>query len=65
MRCSPTDRRSSQEVMQNDPSRIWIRTQKLNDRYIAIFIKDNGNGIPTQIHNQIFNELWGFKSPAR
>jgi len=61
MRCSPTDRRSSQEIMQNDPSRIWIRTQKLNDRYIAIFIKDNGSGIPSQIHNQIFNPFFTTK----
>ncbi|HYX15018.1 MAG TPA: ATP-binding protein [Nostoc sp.] len=61
MRCSPTDHRSSQEIMQNDPSRIWIRTQKLNDRYIAIFIKDNGSGIPSQIHNQIFNPFFTTK----
>ncbi|MCC5658403.1 PAS domain-containing sensor histidine kinase [Nostoc sp. XA010] len=61
MRCSPTDRSSSQEIMQNDPSRIWIRTQKLNDRYIAIFIKDNGSGIPSQIHNQIFNPFFTTK----
>ncbi|MGF2034199.1 MAG: PAS domain-containing sensor histidine kinase [Nostoc sp. CmiVER01] len=61
VRSSSTDRKSSPEIMQNDPSRIWIRTQKLNDRYIAIFIKDNGNGIPTQIHNQIFNPFFTTK----
>ncbi|MDZ8223768.1 ATP-binding protein [Nostoc sp. ChiVER01] len=61
VRSSTTDRKSSPEIMHNDPSRIWIRTQKLNDRYIAIFIKDNGNGIPTQIHNQIFNPFFTTK----
>ncbi|MEH2438501.1 MAG: ATP-binding protein [Nostoc sp.] len=61
VRSSPSNPRSSQEIMQNEPSRIWIRTQKLNDRYIAIFIKDNGNGIPTQIHNQIFNPFFTTK----
>ncbi|MEH2326867.1 MAG: ATP-binding protein [Nostoc sp.] len=58
--CS-TDRRSSQEVMQNHPRRISIRTQKLNDRYIAIFIKDNGSGIPAHIHHQIFNPFFTTK----
>ncbi|MHC5830217.1 MAG: ATP-binding protein, partial [Nostoc sp.] len=41
VRWSPTDRRSSPESMQNYPSRIWICTEKLNDRYIGIRIKDN------------------------
>ncbi|MFN6464727.1 MAG: ATP-binding protein [Nostoc sp. DedVER02] len=50
-----------QKSIQNYSSRIWIRTQKLNDRYIAIFIKDNGNGIPTQIHHQIFNPFFTTK----
>ncbi|MBN3923904.1 ATP-binding protein [Nostoc sp. NMS4] len=51
----------SPESMQNYPSRIWIRTQELSDRYIAIRIKDNGSGIPTQIHHQIFNPFFTTK----
>ncbi|MHC5936449.1 PAS domain-containing sensor histidine kinase [Nostoc sp.] len=61
VRWSPTDRRSSPESMQNYPSRIWICTEKLNDRYIGIRIKDNGSGIPTQIHHQIFNPFFTTK----
>ncbi|MEH2390075.1 MAG: ATP-binding protein [Nostoc sp.] len=61
VRWSATDRRSSPESMQNYPSRIWICTEKLNDRYIAIRIKDNGSGIPTQIHHQIFNPFFTTK----
>ncbi|MBN3910373.1 MAG: PAS domain-containing sensor histidine kinase [Nostoc sp. NMS1] len=61
VRWSATDRRSSPQPMQNDPSRIWIRTDKLSDRYIRIRIKDNGSGIPTQIHHQIFNPFFTTK----
>ncbi|MEH2379780.1 MAG: ATP-binding protein [Nostoc sp.] len=61
VRWSPTDRRSSPESMQNYPSRIWICTEKLNDHYIRIRIKDNGSGIPTQIHHQIFNPFFTTK----
>jgi len=51
----------SPESTQNYSSRIWIRTEKLSDRYIAIRIKDNGNGIPAQIHHQIFNPFFTTK----
>jgi signal transduction histidine kinase len=61
VRWSATDRRSSPQAMQNYPSRIWIRTDKLNDRYIRIRIKDNGSGIPTEIHHQIFNPFFTTK----
>ncbi|BDI15164.1 histidine kinase [Nostoc cf. commune SO-36] len=53
--------RSSPESMQNYPSRIWIHTEKLNDRYIRIRIKDNGSGIPTEIQHQIFNPFFTTK----
>ncbi|BAY15824.1 two-component sensor histidine kinase [Anabaenopsis circularis NIES-21] len=52
---------ASPELKQNYPSRIWICTEKLNDCYIAIRIKDNGNGIPSQIHHQIFNPFFTTK----
>ncbi|WP_143288356.1 sensor histidine kinase, partial [Calothrix rhizosoleniae] len=51
----------SPEAQQNHSSRIWIRTEKLSDRKIAIYIKDNGNGIPSQIHHQIFNPFFSTK----
>ncbi len=46
---------------QNHSSQIWICTEKLSDRKIAIHIKDNGNGIPSQIHHQIFNPFFTTK----
>ncbi|MCC5616580.1 PAS domain-containing sensor histidine kinase [Nostoc sp. CHAB 5836] len=61
LRWSATDRRSSPQAMENYPSRIWIRTDKLSDRYIRIRIKDNGSGIPTEIHHQIFNPFFSTK----
>ncbi|MFN6484282.1 MULTISPECIES: sensor histidine kinase [unclassified Nostoc] len=61
VRLSATDRRSSPELIRNYPSRIWIHTEKLNDHYIRIRIKDNGNGIPAQIHHQIFNPFFTTK----
>ncbi|MBE9206465.1 PAS domain-containing protein [Nostoc sp. LEGE 06077] len=51
----------SRESTQNHPSRIWIRTEKLSDRFVTIRIKDNGNGIPTQVHHQIFNPFFTTK----
>ncbi|MBD2498321.1 ATP-binding protein [Nostoc sp. FACHB-280] len=51
----------SPELRQNHPNRIWIHTEKLNNCYIAIRIKDNGNGIPSQIHHQIFNPFFTTK----
>ncbi|MEH1926700.1 ATP-binding protein [Nostoc sp.] len=51
----------SPESMQNYPNRIWICTEKLNDRYIIIRIKDNGSGIPAEIHHQIFNPFFTTK----
>jgi signal transduction histidine kinase len=51
----------SSEQLQNHPSRIWIRTENLNNRYIAIHIKDNGSGIPPQIYHQIFNPFFTTK----
>jgi signal transduction histidine kinase len=51
----------SPETIQNYPSRIWICTDQLSDRYIRIRIKDNGNGIPTQIQHQIFNPFFTTK----
>ncbi|HIK04869.1 MAG TPA: PAS domain-containing protein [Trichormus sp. M33_DOE_039] len=61
LRSPPTDPSSSPKPTQNHPSRIWIRTEKISDRYIAIRIKDNGRGIPTQIHHQIFNPFFTTK----
>ncbi|MEH2375773.1 ATP-binding protein [Nostoc sp.] len=51
----------SPESMQNYPSRIWICTEKLNDHYIGIRIKDNGSGISAEIHHQIFNPFFTTK----
>ena len=51
----------SPEQVQNHPGQIWIRTEKLDDRSIAIHIKDNGGGIPAQIHHQIFNPFFTTK----
>ena len=50
----------SLEQIQNRP-RIWIRTEKLNSHFTAIHIKDNGSGIPPQIHHQIFNPFFTTK----
>lgn len=52
----------SPAAKQNHSSRIWISTEKLSDPKIAIHIKDNGNGIPSQIHDQIFNPFFSTKS---
>ncbi|QLE54798.1 ATP-binding protein [Nostoc sp. TCL26-01] len=49
------------EPGQNHPCRIWIRTEQLSDRYITIRIKDNGSGIPSQIHDQIFDPFFSTK----
>ncbi|BCL34265.1 ATP-binding protein [Nostoc sp. MS1] len=49
------------ELTRNYSSRIWIRTEKLSDRNIVIRIKDNGNGIPAEIHHQIFNPFFTTK----
>ena len=51
----------SPEAKQNHSSRLWISTEKLSDRKIAIHIKDNGNGIPSQISQQIFNPFFTTK----
>jgi signal transduction histidine kinase len=51
----------SLQTIQNYPSRIWICTDQLSDRYIRIRIKDNGNGIPAQIQHQIFNPFFTTK----
>ncbi|MBU7586831.1 MAG: PAS domain-containing protein [Nostoc sp. TH1S01] len=51
----------SPQSRQNRSNCIWISTEKLSDRYIAIRIKDNGNGIPAQIHHQIFNPFFTTK----
>ncbi|MBD2169054.1 PAS domain-containing protein [Calothrix membranacea FACHB-236] len=58
---SHSERSPSPNSPQHYSSRIWIRTEKLSARYIAIRIKDNGNGIPTQIHHQIFNPFFTTK----
>jgi PAS domain S-box-containing protein len=55
------EQKRSIEQLQNHPSRIWIRTEKLDDRYIAIRIKDNGGGIPDPIRYQIFNPFFTTK----
>jgi signal transduction histidine kinase len=55
----------SPESVQNSPYRIWIRTEKLSDRYIAIRIKDNGGGIPTQTHHQIFDPFFTTKAVGK
>jgi signal transduction histidine kinase len=51
----------SPKLAQNHPHQIWIRTEKLSDRYITIRIKDNGRGIPAQIQHQIFNPFFTTK----
>lgn len=53
--------RSLFSQVQNYPSQIWIRTEKLTAHCIAIRIKDNGGGIPAQIHHQIFNPFFTTK----
>ncbi|MBD2439395.1 ATP-binding protein [Nostoc sp. FACHB-110] len=45
----------------NHPRQIWIITEKLSNCYVAIHIRDNGNGIPTEIHHQIFNPFFTTK----
>ncbi|AUT00213.1 PAS domain-containing sensor histidine kinase [Nostoc sp. CENA543] len=60
LRCSPSES-SSSALTQNHPSRIWIRTETISDRYIAIRIRDNGKGIPSEIHHQIFNPFFTTK----
>ncbi|ALF53072.1 histidine kinase [Nostoc piscinale CENA21] len=56
-----TEKLRSPEFRQNHPNRIWIRTEKFNNCYIAIRIKDNGNGISTEIQHQIFNPFFTTK----
>ncbi|MBD2596156.1 PAS domain-containing sensor histidine kinase [Nostoc sp. MBR 210] len=56
-----TEKLRSPEFRQNHPNRIWIRTEKFDNCYIAIRIKDNGNGIPTEIQHQIFNPFFTTK----
>lgn len=55
----------SPAAKQNHSSQIWISTEKLSDPKIAIHIKDNGNGIPSQIHDQIFNPFFSTKSVGK
>ncbi|WP_199341089.1 sensor histidine kinase [Nostoc spongiaeforme] len=48
---------------QNNPTnkQISIETLKINDNYIKISIKDNGNGIPTAIQHKIFDPFFTTK----
>ncbi|MCF4969646.1 ATP-binding protein [Nostoc sp. CMAA1605] len=56
-----TTESASSALIQNHPSQIWIRTEQISDRYIAIRIRDNGKGIPTEIRDQIFNPFFSTK----
>ncbi|MEM1167709.1 MAG: ATP-binding protein [Cyanobacteria bacterium P01_H01_bin.35] len=40
---------------------IWIQTEQLSETKIAIQIRDNGTGIPADIHDQIFNPFFTTK----
>lgn len=54
------DRHRTREQMQQQPSCIWIHTQPQGDR-ARISIRDNGNGIPEEVQEKIFNPFFTTK----
>ena len=50
-----------QQNSNKEPDRISICTEVLPDEQVAIHIKDNGNGIPADIQNQIFDPFFTMK----
>ena len=54
------ERRSPEEIKE-DPSCIWICSEKVTEHHIAIRIRDNGSGIPSQIQHQIFDPFFTTK----
>lgn len=53
-------KRTYQEI-QDNPSRITIRTSVVGSQWVKIAIADNGSGIPESIQKQIFNPFFTTK----
>ncbi|RCJ39633.1 histidine kinase [Nostoc minutum NIES-26] len=55
------DQNRSQEEIQQNPSRIIIRTQVQNQQRLLISIKDNGSGITEKVRTKLFDPFFTTK----
>ncbi|SRR5579883_2192660 len=49
------------EEIKNNPSKIWIRTEIIDNNWIAIRITDNGPGMTEKVRQQIFDPFFTTK----
>lgn len=59
------DEARSIEDNTQDPSLIQIKTAQLNSDWIAIHIRDNGPGIPSNLHKRLFDPFFTTKPIGR
>ena len=54
-------RQEAKGKIQANPGKIWVKTELLNDREIAIKIADNGLGMTDQVKRQLFDPFFTTK----
>ena len=54
-------RQEARGKIQANPGKIWVKTELLNDREIAIKIADNGLGMTDQVKRQLFDPFFTTK----